>query len=61
VFETILRAFLARFLGLLSSRQCSVAASCVDLDGPLLLERDRVPGLSYSSGTIMPAPAALWG
>ena len=36
-------------------------ADFVDLDGPLLLERDRVPGLSYSSGTIMPAPAALWG
>jgi L-alanine-DL-glutamate epimerase-like enolase superfamily enzyme len=36
-------------------------ADFVDLDGPLLLERDRVPGLAYSSGTVMPAPAALWG
>ena len=36
-------------------------ADFVDLDGPLLLERDRVPGLAYTSGTVMPAPAALWG
>jgi L-alanine-DL-glutamate epimerase-like enolase superfamily enzyme len=36
-------------------------ADWVDLDGPLLLERDRVPGLTYTSGTVMPAPAALWG
>jgi len=36
-------------------------ADFVDLDGPLLLERDRVPGLAYSSGMVMPAPAALWG
>ena len=29
-------------------------ADFVDLDGPLLLERDRVPGLAYSSGMVMP-------
>jgi L-alanine-DL-glutamate epimerase-like enolase superfamily enzyme len=36
-------------------------ADWIDLDGPLLLDRDRVPGLAYTSGTVMPAPAALWG
>jgi L-alanine-DL-glutamate epimerase-like enolase superfamily enzyme len=36
-------------------------ADFVDLDGPLLLERDRVPGLAYSSGMVMPPPTALWG
>ncbi len=37
-------------------------ADHVDLDGPLLLARDREPGLRYKpDGTIMPAPAALWG
>ena len=36
-------------------------ADFVDLDGPLLLDRDRVPGLAYTSGTVMPPPAALWG
>ncbi|MGH6824088.1 N-acetyl-D-Glu racemase DgcA [Methyloceanibacter sp.] len=65
----------ARRLGLKIMVGCMVATSLamapalllaqdadwVDLDGPLLLERDRVPGLTYSSGTVMPAPAALWG
>jgi L-alanine-DL-glutamate epimerase-like enolase superfamily enzyme len=36
-------------------------ADYVDLDGPLLLERDRVPGLTYNSATILPPPPALWG
>jgi L-Ala-D/L-Glu epimerase / N-acetyl-D-glutamate racemase len=36
-------------------------ADWVDLDGPLLLERDRVPGLSYEAGMILPPPPALWG
>ncbi|HSD91946.1 MAG TPA: dipeptide epimerase, partial [Methyloceanibacter sp.] len=36
-------------------------ADWVDLDGPLLLARDRVPGLSYDDATIVPPPSALWG
>ena len=65
----------ARALGLKIMVGCMVATSLaiapalllaqgadwVDLDGPLLLGRDRVPGLAYTSGTVMPAPAALWG
>jgi len=65
----------ARRLGLKIMAGCMVATSLamaaalllaqdaewVDLDGPLLLERDRVPGLTYTSGTVMPVPAALWG
>jgi L-alanine-DL-glutamate epimerase-like enolase superfamily enzyme len=37
------------------------AADFVDLDGPLLLARDRRPGLSFAGSTIEPPPAALWG
>ena len=36
-------------------------ADWVDLDGPLLLARDRAPGLTISNGVIEPAPRALWG
>ncbi len=36
-------------------------ASFVDLDGPLLLARDRIPGLSYEGSTLMPPAANLWG
>jgi len=33
----------------------------VDLDGPLLLSRDRAPGLCYEGGTIHPPDPRLWG
>ena len=36
-------------------------ADFVDLDGPLLLALDRVPGLTYEGGTVLPPPAELWG
>lgn len=36
-------------------------AAFVDLDGPLLLARDRSPGLSFIGSMIEPPPAALWG
>jgi L-Ala-D/L-Glu epimerase len=36
-------------------------ADYVDLDGPLLLARDRLPGLSYHNGRVFPPPRALWG
>jgi L-alanine-DL-glutamate epimerase-like enolase superfamily enzyme len=73
--EALATAAEARKLGLKIMVGCMVATSLamapalmlaqeadwVDLDGPLLLERDRVPGLTYASGTVMPPPAALWG
>ena len=73
--EALATAAEARKLGLKIMVGCMVATSLamapalllaqdadwVDLDGPLLLDRDRVPGLAYTSGTVMPAPAALWG
>lgn len=37
------------------------SASLVDLDGPLLLTRDRVPGLRYAGSVIEPPDRALWG
>ena len=36
-------------------------ADYVDLDGPLLLQQDRQPGISYLGGTMLPPPRALWG
>ena len=36
-------------------------AAFVDLDGPLLLARDREPPLSYEGGLIHPPAGALWG
>ncbi len=36
-------------------------ADWVDLDGPLLLERDRDPGLTYDAGSVFPPSSELWG
>lgn len=36
-------------------------ADFVDLDGPLLLAKDREPGLSYDGGMLSPPAPALWG
>jgi L-Ala-D/L-Glu epimerase len=36
-------------------------ADLVDLDGPLLLKRDRPRGLVYASSTVSPPSPALWG
>lgn len=36
-------------------------AAFVDLDGPLLLARDREPGLSYDGSLIWPPQPELWG
>jgi L-alanine-DL-glutamate epimerase-like enolase superfamily enzyme len=37
------------------------AADWVDLDGPLLLDKDREPGLVYADGKVFPPPPELWG
>ena len=36
-------------------------ARFVDLDGPLLLARDRPEGLRYQGSTVFPPQPALWG
>ena len=36
-------------------------ADVVDLDGPLLLAKDRTPGLVYDGSRVAPALPALWG
>jgi L-Ala-D/L-Glu epimerase len=33
----------------------------VDIDGPLLLKSDRIPGLSYDGGRVVPFGADVWG
>ncbi|MEM7121425.1 MAG: N-acetyl-D-Glu racemase DgcA [Pseudomonadota bacterium] len=36
-------------------------AAVVDLDGPLLMKKDREPGIHFDGNTMHPAPSALWG
>jgi L-alanine-DL-glutamate epimerase-like enolase superfamily enzyme len=48
-------------LGIAPALLVAQGAEIVDLDGPLFLAADRVPGLRYEGGTICPGEAKLWG
>ncbi|MGE0116420.1 MAG: N-acetyl-D-Glu racemase DgcA [Dongiaceae bacterium] len=73
--EALRLAVAARAEGLALMVGCMVATSLamapalliaqdarwVDLDGPLLLARDREPGLMYEGNLVQPASPGLWG
>jgi L-alanine-DL-glutamate epimerase-like enolase superfamily enzyme len=48
-------------LGIAPALLVAQGAEIVDLDGPLHLASDRVPGLRYEGSTICPPDANLWG
>jgi L-alanine-DL-glutamate epimerase-like enolase superfamily enzyme len=48
-------------LGMAPALLLAQKASYVDLDGPLLLARDREPGLVYRESSVLPPPPGLWG
>ncbi|MBS0557146.1 MAG: dipeptide epimerase [Proteobacteria bacterium] len=48
-------------LGMAPATLVAGSARFADLDGPLLIGRDRVPGLRYERGIVSPPDAALWG
>ncbi len=73
IFKT-LRAFysaasrtLPRAVGRVSPRGAAIAmlvaqsARWIDIDGPLLLARDREPGVVFIDGVASPPRSALWG
>jgi L-alanine-DL-glutamate epimerase-like enolase superfamily enzyme len=51
---------LATSLAMAPAFLLAARARFVDLDGPLLLARDRTPGFRYEGSTMMPAPPGLW-
>jgi len=52
---------LATSLAMAPALLVAQGGAVVDLDGPLLLERDRPHGLDFSQGMIHPPEPALWG
>jgi len=48
-------------LGMAPAALLAHGAEFVDLDGPLLLERDRRPGLRYEGSRLWPPEPAFWG
>ena len=60
-FEIMIGCMVATSLAMAPAMLLTQQARFVDLDGPLLLARDREQGLRYDGSLISPPDAALWG
>jgi L-Ala-D/L-Glu epimerase len=60
-FQIMVGCMVATSLAMAPAMLLAREARFVDLDGPLLLARDRAEGLRYEESLIHPPEAALWG
>jgi len=60
-FEVMVGCMVATSLAMAPALLVAQRAQFVDLDGPLLLARDRADGLRYDGSLVHPANATLWG
>ena len=60
-FEIMIGCMVATSLAMAPAMLLAQAARYVDLDGPLLLARDRDGGLRYDGSLVYPPEASLWG
>jgi len=60
-FKIMVGCMLASSLAMAPAFLVAQLADYVDLDGPLLLAKDRTPAISYSEGLMQPPSPALWG
>jgi L-alanine-DL-glutamate epimerase-like enolase superfamily enzyme len=60
-FATMVGCMVATSLSMAPALLVAQRARVVDLDGPLLLERDRPDGLRYDGSLVYPSEPALWG
>jgi len=60
-FTLMVGCMVATSLAMAPALLVAQRARVVDLDGPLLLARDRPDGLRYEGSHVHPATAALWG
>jgi L-Ala-D/L-Glu epimerase len=60
-FEIMVGCMVATSLAMAPAMLLTPHARFVDLDGPLLLARDREAGLRYEGSLIYPPDAVLWG
>ncbi len=60
-FEVMVGCMVATSLAMAPAMLVAQHARYVDLDGPLLLAKDRDDGLRYDGSTVYPPDAALWG
>jgi L-alanine-DL-glutamate epimerase-like enolase superfamily enzyme len=59
--QIMLGSMLATSLAMAPAMLLAETATVVDLDGPLLLERDRQPGLEFTDNRVYPPSPELWG
>ncbi|QWG16974.1 dipeptide epimerase [Bradyrhizobium sediminis] len=60
-FQIMIGCMVATSLAMAPAMLLAPQARFVDLDGPLLLARDRDGGLRYDGSVVYPPEAALWG
>ena len=60
-FDIMVGCMVATSLSMAPAMLLAQQARFVDLDGPLLLKRDRDGGLRYDGSLVYPPDAALWG
>ena len=60
-YRIMVGCMLATSLAMAPAVLLAQGAAFVDLDGPLLLKRDRSQGLRYEGSTLHPPEPALWG
>ena len=60
-FEVMVGCMVATSLAMAPAMLVAQRARYVDLDGPLLLAKDREDGLRYDGSTVYPPDARLWG
>lgn len=60
-FDIMVGCMVATSLAMAPAMLLAAQARFVDLDGPLLLARDRDHGLRYDGSLVHPPDAALWG
>jgi L-alanine-DL-glutamate epimerase-like enolase superfamily enzyme len=60
-FQVMLGCMVGTSLAMAPALYAAQGARFVDLDGPLLLARDREPGLRYEGSLVHPPEPALWG
>ena len=60
-FQVMIGCMVGKSLAMAPALIVAQNAEFVDLDGPLLLARDRDRGLRYEGSLVFPAEPALWG
>jgi L-alanine-DL-glutamate epimerase-like enolase superfamily enzyme len=60
-FKIMVGCMLATSLAMAPAFLLAQMADYIDLDGPLLLARDRSPGFTFQGSLMLPPPRELWG